>query len=276
MTNPFSSKLHRLLSPESQAFYQIQFFPTLDSTNSFLKQLAKKPLPEGTLCVAGRQKAGRGTRGRSFFSDSIGGLYFSLLLRPHSLSPLQTTELTAAAALCLSFAIEKTLNLSPQIKWVNDLYLENKKVAGILCEGEFSPEGSLSHFICGVGVNLAPPLQGFPPEIEKIAGALTSSLATAETLRLPLFAAFLEEFRCAYQTLQKCGSTQLLKDYRGRLNLIGKRIFVYNGTSQRQATALDIDAHYRLLVRWEESGKEELLVGGDVSLSPLKDCKIGP
>lgn len=107
---------------------------TVDSTNTWVRQRAQEGAAEGTVVVAEGQTAGRGRRGRAFFSPEGSGIYLSLLLRP-SIDPSQAHLLTCAAAVAVARAIERTSGQSASIKWVNDVYCNERKVAGILTEG---------------------------------------------------------------------------------------------------------------------------------------------
>ena len=108
--------------------FQISVSPAVDSTNAVLRSLAEQGAPEGTVVIAGEQSRGRGRCGRSFYSPGDTGVYLSLLLRPIHATPKQTVMLTAAAAAAMCQAMETVGGVSPQIKWVNDIFLHGKKV----------------------------------------------------------------------------------------------------------------------------------------------------
>jgi BirA family biotin operon repressor/biotin-[acetyl-CoA-carboxylase] ligase len=156
--------------------YDFFEYDEIDSTNLEAKRfVAKKSSATKQVFLAKRQTAGRGRLGRSFFSPEETGLYMSLLLQIDE-KLLDTDLITPAAgvAVCRTidfFYDEKGKKANPQIKWVNDIYLNKKKVCGILTEGILNPkEGKISQVIIGIGVNLFEPKTGFPPEIENIAG----------------------------------------------------------------------------------------------------------
>ena len=129
---------------------------SVDSTNTYLSRLADQGAPEGTVVVAEVQTAGRGTAGRSFFSPAGEGLYLSVLLRPEAeLSQLLT--LTGRAAAAVRTAMERACGASCRIKWLNDIYLNGKKLCGILAE--LSPDGD--RVILGVGINLLQSAESF-------------------------------------------------------------------------------------------------------------------
>ncbi len=145
---------------------------SLDSTNAEALRRAVDGAPEGTVIVAEEQTAGRGRRGRSFFSPAGTGIYLSILVRP-ALAAERAHLLTCSAAVTVAEAIEACAGVDASIKWVNDVYCRGKKVAGILTEGSFDLEGGvLQHAVVGIGVNVRPPHAGFPAEIAERAGAV--------------------------------------------------------------------------------------------------------
>ena len=133
------------------------FLQETDSTNRVAKELARQGAAHGTAVLAERQTAGRGRMERSFFSPE-GGMYLSAILRPE-IPPEDLLLMTPMAAVAVWKAVEKLTGIRLGIKWVNDLYLEGKKVCGILCERTGDA------VIVGVGLNLKTPEGGFPPEL---------------------------------------------------------------------------------------------------------------
>ncbi|MBQ9735701.1 MAG: biotin--[Clostridia bacterium] len=242
---------------------------TLPSTNAILKEMAKGGAPEGTVLVALRQTAGYGRHGRSFFSPEGTGLYFSLLLRP-SFAAADAPHLTPLAAVALALAVERLFPVRAEIKWVNDLYLDGKKAAGILSESALGTDGALAYTVVGVGVNLLPPVGGFPE------GLLATALlpeggepSRAEALREALLAAFLEEFAIRYEKMPRL---DFLTEYRRRSFLDGRRVLVHNAAIDtaktgkgRPALVLGITESGALAVRYED-GREDVLCAGEVTL----------
>lgn len=155
--------------------FKIQVVDSIDSTNEALKRLVKEAkasggehsvdVLHGTVVIAKHQTAGKGRRGRSFYSPEDTGLYMSILFKPE-VKMEQMVRITTMAAAAVSCAIEKVSGKKTEIKWVNDIYADGKKVVGILTEA--GPD----YAILGIGVNLWEPKGGFPEEIRNIAGAL--------------------------------------------------------------------------------------------------------
>ena len=160
----------RFLDTDMPVYLQVQTEVT--STNTLLKAQAEQGAPEGTVLIAESQTAGKGRLGRHFTSPPGTGIYFSLLLRPHCTAE-KSLFITTTAAVAVCEAIEQVTGLNPQIKWVNDVYLNEKKVCGILTEASVDFEnGGLNWAVLGIGINIAVPEEGFPEEIRSIAGAI--------------------------------------------------------------------------------------------------------
>lgn len=258
-----------ILSPQSVGKYlkaayrsmDIQVLAAVPSTNALVRERANQGCPEGLTVIANTQTAGRGRMGRSFFSPPETGLYLSLLLRPARYDPRQASRLTAVAAVAMCEAIEAVSGQEAGIKWVNDIYVRGKKVCGILTEGSFSLEsGSLQDMVLGVGVNVYPPKEGFPPELEQIAGAVFSAPRNDGKSRLA--GEFLNRFLDRYFSPEDTG---YIESYRARSLVVGKSVTVLSGTSQRTAWACGIDNECRLLVRYED-GQTQSLSFGEVSV----------
>lgn len=244
----------------NQAF-QVTFAQSVDSTNTVLRSLAEQGAPEGTVVIAGTQTGGRGRMGRTFYSPAGTGVYLSLLLRPTGADPRQTVTLTAAAAAALCQAIETVSGESPQIKWVNDIFLGGRKICGILTEAAFGLEsGAPEYVVVGVGLNAYLPEDGFPPELAKIAGALWGKPVPDGKNRLA--AEFLNRFWALYAAGNPAA---YLADYRRRSLVVGKDITVVVGGAETPAHAVGIDESCRLLVRYE-SGETAALSYGEVRI----------
>ena len=241
--------------------FQITVHPSVTSTNTVLRSLAEQGAPEGTVVIAGEQTAGRGRMGRAFYSPAGSGIYLSLLLRPVNADPRQTVTLTAAAAAALCQAMEAVSGKNPQIKWVNDIILNGKKISGILTEAAFGLESGVPEYVVvGVGINAYTPEGGFPPELAQIAGALWDSPVPDGKSKLA--AEFLNRFWQLYTT---GGPAAFLEDYRRRSLVVGKDVTVIAGGRETPAHALGIDENCRLLVRYE-SGETAALSYGEVRI----------
>ena len=248
--------IRRFLKPEYRDL-DLTVLPTAPSTNALVREKANQGRPEGCVIVACEQTDGRGRYGRQFFSPIDSGVYLSLLLRPTAYSPQQATCLTAAAAAAMCQAIEAVTGQQPGIKWVNDIFLHGKKVCGILTEAAVGLEtGALDYMVLGAGVNLYPPVKGFPEEIQPIAGSVLERSCPEAKNRL--VGEFLNRFWDFY-THPKCRT--YLEDYRSRSLAIGQNVTVLSAGRAVSAYAYGIDDDFRLLVRYENGDTEALSYG---------------
>lgn len=248
--------IRRFLKPEYRDL-DLTVLPTAPSTNALVREKANQGRPEGCVIVACEQTAGRGRYGRQFFSPVDSGVYLSLLLRPTAYSPQQATCLTAAAAAAMCQAIEAVTGQQPGIKWVNDIFLHGKKVCGILTEAAVGLEtGTLNYMVLGAGVNLYPPAEGFPEEIQSIAGSVLEHSCPEAKNRL--VGEFLNRFWDFYSH-PECRA--YLEDYRARSLAIGRNVTVLSAGKAVSAYAYGIDDDFRLLVRYENGDTEALSYG---------------
>lgn len=240
----------------------IQVYNTVDSTNTMLKNLATEGAKEGTCIIAAEQTAGRGRIGRKFYSPSGTGVYLSLLLRPGDVPASKSINITTMAAVAVCMAIEDVTGKNPGIKWVNDVFLDNKKVCGILTEGALSMEnGYLEYIVLGVGFNAyLPEGEGFPEELKQIAGAIYDS-QVSEGKNL-LAAKFLNHFQELYN---EADEKRYYEEYKKCCFVIGKAINVITPKETKKATAIDLDSECHLIVKYE-NGEVEALSSGEISV----------
>ena len=233
--------------------YSIRFFETVASTNTLLREMAEKGEKSGTVIIAENQTTGKGRMGRSFYSPSETGIYISVLLRPE-LSAEKVVFITTHAAVSICRAIEKTTESKPYIKWVNDIFIDGKKVCGILTETAFEKD-RIVYAVMGIGINVFPPVNGFPDEIRDSAGAVCRE--TESGLREKIAAEFLNEFSSADDFAASAG------EYRKRNLVIGKKAEIINLATGNSYTAFidDIDKNCNLVIRDENGGAKNLSSG---------------
>lgn len=240
----------------------LHIFDTVDSTNNIVKTISSGENP--LLVIADRQTAGRGRLGRSFASPAGSGLYLTIAIRP-DFDLDKALFITMAAAVATSKAIEAVAGLKVKIKWVNDLFYENKKVCGILTEAQTNFEtGKIDSLIIGIGVNCFP--GSFPAELSEIAGSLTQTNSEFSRSRLAA-----EIYNQTMEILSSLGSAQLLREYRSRCFILGKNIRVHPNLQDAsiRARAIDIDDNGGLVVEYLEGKKArqmETLTTGEVSV----------
>jgi len=231
----------------------------LDSTNRYLKELAESGAKEGTVVIAETQKKGRGRLGRTFFSPGGTGIYMSVLVRPEI--PLQqSVRLTSMVAVAVAEAVEAVSGIPAQIKWVNDIFMQKKKVCGILVEAGIDvQEQKLNYAVIGIGINVG--RMEFPQELREIATSV-SNVCNREIARETLIAEVLNRLQKWYPSIQD-GS--FLTESKRRSVLLGNEVRVHHhdGTFS-EAKAVDLDDMGHLIV--ESNGKREVLNSGEVSI----------
>lgn len=239
----------------------IYIFDTIDSTNNYAKKLASEGAGNGTLVTSDMQTAGRGRLGRSFCSPAGGSIYMSVILRPKT--DMQSSQLiTSCIAAAAADAVDRVCGTDVKIKWVNDLYLNGKKICGILTEAAINFEsGGLDYAVAGIGINLKSVKNSFPEELLKIASSVED-----ETGNLPgrcrLIAEILKNIDSYMANIEK---KAFLEEYRRRSFITGMRVSVSKYNEERTATALGISDNAGLIVKYDD-GTEEVLNSGEARI----------
>lgn len=254
------------LQPTLQKF-PIYPFKTIDSTNNEARKLAMLDSTHEGLVVSEEQTNGRGRLGKSFYSPNQTGVYLSFFLKPN-LSMADAALVTTAAAVAVCLAIEKITTKQPQIKWVNDIYLNETKICGILTEAISDFEsGKVETLIVGIGVNVKEPSAGFPDELTTIAGSLLSSAETEHFDRNLLVAEITNHFYEIYQTIE---DRSFLDEYKKRCFVIGKKITFKERKQEFEAIPIDIDSQGGLVIQMADGHQRTLSYGEIVMKKPFQ------
>ncbi len=239
--------------------YHITVYDAIDSTNSALKRAAQNGAPDKSAAVALTQTGGRGRRGHSFFSPGKSGLYLSVLYRPQNITAADAPVVTTAAAVAICRAVSEVVKAELEIKWINDLFYNGKKVCGILTEAATDFEsGSLEYIVIGAGLNLNPPPGGFPEPIANIAGAISDFPVDKSRLTASILN-YLTEYIAALP------ERNFLSEYKKRLFVLGKKINVLSPDGDYSARAVNINQNAELIVT-DESGITKILNSGEIRL----------
>ena len=241
----------------------IQWFDTIDSTNTRLKALAQQGAPHGTVLIADRQTVGRGRLGRSFQSPGGMGVYMSVLLR-YPAAPDALMHLTCAAAIAACDAVELATGLRPGIKWTNDLVYNKRKLAGILTELVLLPGETAA--IIGIGINCCQAVKDFDPEIQGFAGSL--AMATEKAVDRALVAAQLIAAFSQMDSALFSGREEIMNRYEANCITVGQDISLVRGEEVRHGHAFGIGYDGALLVRFPD-GHTEAVSSGEVSVRGL-------
>lgn len=237
----------------------IEIFPELDSTNNYLKKISSKGEKENKLVIALSQTGGRGRMGRSFYSPNATGIYFSLLLHPE-FSTEKSFFLTVMAAVSVAETVMKYNKNDVKIKWVNDIYIDGKKVCGILTEGAINSDKKLDYAVVGIGINVVAPENGFPDDIKDIATSIFPG-NKEEYIKEKIVTDVINRFFSMYNSDDK----DYIRRYKEYSYLTGKEINIISGETTRPATVIDITDDCHLLVK-NENGEIEEISSGDVSV----------
>lgn len=236
---------------------------SVDSTNTEVKRRAAAGAAEGLVVLSRHQTAGRGRAGRSFHSPEDGGLYLSALLRP-SLPPEAVVNLTAWVAVAVCDGIQAACGVRPQIKWTNDLILNEKKLCGILTElGLDQKTGALDYLVVGVGINVSQTPDDFPEDIRSIATSLSAELGhSTDSNRLA--AEVIRALDRMYAQFPS-GKPAYLEQYRTDCLTVGNPVRLVTPAASREAFATGIDEEFRLLVEYPD-GTTDVVSTGEVSV----------
>ena len=241
---------------------RIEVYDCLDSTNTLLQKRAAEGEPEGLVAVADTQTSGRGRKQRAYFCPPGTGLYCSILLRP-TFPPSEAASLTVAAAAAAAQAIETLSGQPTGIKWVNDIWISERKVCGILTEASVSPDASgLDYAIVGIGINVYEPPEGFPEALSDIAAAIFPQNQIRRNFRAELLIEILRNFLPYYHKLTE---KPYFEEYKRRSFTIGRRVTVIGTEVNRMAEVLDIDRDCHLIVRYDD-GSIRALNSGEISV----------
>lgn len=236
---------------------KIQYFDTLDSTNTYAKQLAAEGASEGTVVIAGQQTGGRGRLGRSFSSPAGMGIYLSIILRP-GCPPEELMHLTCATGVAAAEAIGRP---GVGIKWTNDLVLGKRKLGGILTELSINPaSGKVDWAVVGIGINCCQQPWQFPEEIRNMACSLGMDWQDVPWLIADLIIA-LQQMRSRLLTHK----ADILAEFARRCVTIGSEISILRGDEVRHGKALDVDADGGLIVEYDD-GSVGTVTSGEVSI----------
>lgn len=261
-SNNFILSKHSILKYLNNKNVKIEVFDCIDSTNDYLRNKAECGEEEGYIVISQEQIKGKGRLGKTFYSPPKAGIYMSILLKPN-IHAGKALYITTAAAVSVSQAIDSLTGKKSSIKWVNDIFLDNKKVCGILTEGSFDLEGGgMNYAILGIGLNLIIPNYGYPSELKNIAGSIFERDNLPYDYRNRIIGEIINNFFKYYTNLE---DKIFLDEYRNKSFIINKDIFVLKGENTEKAIALDIDEEFRLKVK-KENGEIVYLSSGDISI----------
>lgn len=239
---------------------EIYYFPELKSTNIIAKEKAlhgAEEIGEGTLIIAERQSAGKGRLGRKWFSPA-GGIWLSVILYPQ-LSPSYISRITLMTAVAAVKACKICTQIKSQIKWPNDILINEKKVCGILTE--MSAELDIINWVVvGIGINVNIDHREFPEDIQENTISL-KEVSGKEVLRVKLVQTFLQEFEKYYEILKRREFFSILKEWKLYSHTLGRKIRVDTGEKIITGEAVDINEEGALILKKEDGELVEIFSG---------------
>jgi len=239
----------------------MELLKTVGSTNQYLKEQDTTALPEGHVVTADEQTAGKGRLGRTFYSPIHSGIYLSCLLKPR-ITFAETPFLTICAAVAVCRAIEGIFPIKVDIKWVNDIFYQGKKLCGILTEAFITAEmQSVDYAIVGIGVNTG-------EVAEQVADIATSTYIASgiRGVRNILAAEILNQLEQVYLDYTERGKKQeILSAYAEKLFIMGKQVEVVGTKECYSAKVLGVSESGALIVKNGE-GKTIHVSTGEIRL----------
>lgn len=224
-------------------FYKtVKVVQTTASTNDDLKELAST-LNSPYVLISNHQSKGRGRNKKSFYSPANTGIYMSIFIKPDLVLD-DALKISACISVAVADAIKELYQLNPQIKWINDIYLNDKKIAGILCESSLKPNSNyLDYMIIGVGINVHK--TDFNDDLKELACSIENN-SDLFVERNELISLILNNFYNLYLNIE---DNTFLKAYKDYSYILNQAITVYTPKSIYNAWAIDFDNQARLIVK---------------------------
>jgi len=241
---------------------QAYYFDSIDSTQNQALKMADDPANNGTVIIAAKQTGGKGRSGRKWVSPK-GGIWLSIILQPKFDISI-TTLFPIASALALSNTLEKTLKISPELKWPNDLTIKGKKVAGMLVDASLE-SNRIENMVLGVGINFDVDVK----QIEKTLrgssnfyGVTSLSEQKKKVKPIQLVQTFLVEFEKIYELLNTKQTKKIISEWTKRSSTIGKNVELDTRDGKIKGKAIKIDEDGALVV----SNKDKIsrIIAGDI------------
>jgi BirA family transcriptional regulator, biotin operon repressor / biotin---[acetyl-CoA-carboxylase] ligase len=241
---------------------QAYYFDSIESTQNQALKMVDEIKNEGTIIIAEKQTGGRGRSGRKWISPK-GGIWFSIILHP-KFDISNTTLFPIASSLALSNAIQKTCNISTELKWPNDLTIKGKKLAGMLVDASFE-SNKIENLILGVGVNFNVNIKEIEKTLKKTPnyyGITSLNEQKNKTKPIKLIQSFLVELEKVYEELNTNQTKKIIAEWTKRSSTIGKKIEIDTNDGKIKGEAIKIDYDGGLIIK--EKGNIKKVIAGDI------------
>ena len=236
----------------------------VSSTNEIAKNLALSGAKHGTVVIAEEQTAGKGRMGRVFYSPANTGIYMSIILRPN-LTAMDSVLITTSSSVAICEAIHKVTGIESQIKWINDIFINNKKIGGILTEASTNFEsGTIDYLILGIGINFNIPKDNFPSELKEIAGSLFNNNNNGINRNM-LCAEIINNI---LNMIPKIKNYDFISEYKKRSIILNQEIMYISSGVSATGKAIDINNDGSLVVKHDD-GSIKILNSGEVTIRKL-------
>jgi len=240
---------------------EIHHYSRVSSTQEAARELATEGVKEGTVVIAEIQTRGKGRRGREWRSPA-GGVYLSVILRPQ-INPARAPLLTLLAGVAMAKVLRRLYDLKAELKWPNDVMVNDRKICGILTEMAAETE-SVNHCIVGIGINANVELTHFPPEFRASTTSLKEELG-AGVSRVEFVRGLLGEIEQLYIVFKERGPAPILEEWKTLTNTLGALVQVIGQTEVVDGRAVDVDQDGALIIRLA-GGSLKRIIAGDLSL----------
>jgi len=244
----------------------LYYYEEIGSTNDEAFRLGQEGAPEGTVCIADRQSAGRGRMQRVWHSPPCANIYTSILLRP-SFDPFRAGQISIAAGVAVAETLNPVCDGKATLKWPNDVQIGGKKVCGILAQMKTSGV-AIDFVVLGIGINVNITQEQFPKDIQEIATSL-SIAAKTELSRPDLIIRLYENMAKWYRELQ-IGFDPVREKWLGLAPMIGQNVSVRFGDETASGKALGLGDDGSLLLETDEN-KRVRVSAGDATILQRKE-----
>ena len=238
------------------------YFDSIDSTQNQALKIANEPENNGAVIIAATQTGGKGRTGRKWISPK-GGIWFSIILHPKFDISI-TTLFPIASSLALSKAIENTFEITPELKWPNDLTIKGKKIAGILVDAAFE-SNKIESLVLGVGINFNVDIKAIKKTLKdtpNFYGVSSLSEQNKKVKPIQLVQNFFVELEKIYELLNKKQTKKIISEWTKRSSTIGKNVEINTTDGKIKGKATKIDEDGALII--SNKNKTEKVIAGDI------------
>lgn len=243
---------------------RIYYFDEIDSTQNYALQISNNTNENGAIIIAEKQTHGKGRLNRKWYSPE-GGIWLSVIIHPE-LQISDATIIPLAASLALCESIKKVHKIKTDVKWPNDITIDDKKVAGMLIDTSIQGN-KVENLVLGIGINFAVNIQQIEKRLKKSPNfyGVTSLFPEKNSpSKIELLVQFLLELEKVINSLIKGKNAQIIRDWSKHTNMFGKAISVNTGNGKISGIAKKIDSDGALIIK--TGTKNKRIFVGDVTL----------